>query len=60
VKSTKRKSRSETKRKELGAPKGVPGSFMLYRLNRCHPKKVNKIKGFATFEAILCASLIDA
>jgi len=25
---------------------GLPCLFVLYRLNRCHPQKVNKIKGF--------------
>ena len=35
-------------------------SFVLYRLNRCHPQKVNKIKGFRVFETGLSASLIDA
>jgi len=35
-------------------------SFVLYRLNRCHPKKVNKIKGFRYLSRFLSASLIDA
>ena len=34
--------------------------FVLYRLNRCHPKKVNKIKGFRYLSRFLSASLIDA
>ena len=33
--------------------------FLLYSQFRCHAQKVNKIKGVATFEAVLCASLID-
>jgi hypothetical protein len=33
---------------------------VLYRLNRCHPKKVNKIKGFRYLSRFLSASLIDA
>ena len=49
-----------TKRKELKPPNGDLSSFVLYSLNRCQHGKVNKIKGFATFEAVLCASLIDA
>ena len=32
--------------KEKGSPFGLPCSFVLYRLNRCHHGKVNKIKGF--------------
>ena len=34
--------------------------FVLCRLNRCHHGKVNKFKGFSTFDAVTCASLIDA
>ena len=33
---------------------------VLYRLNRCHPKKVNKIKGVRYLSRFLSASLIDA
>ena len=34
--------------------------IVLCRLNRCHGVKVNKIKGFSTFEAVSSASKIDA
>ena len=34
--------------------------FVLCRLNRCHPQKVNKIKGFSKLKAVLYASLMDA
>ena len=34
--------------------------FVLYRLNRCHHKKVNEIKGGGDLRAVSSASLIDA
>ena len=34
--------------------------FVLYRLNRCHHGKVNKIKVFLVLRMVLYASLIDA
>ena len=46
--------------KEKSSPKRTAFFFVLYRQFRCHGGKVNKIKGDATFEAILCASKIDA
>ena len=32
--------------KEKSSPNGLLLFFVLYRLNRCHSQKVNKIKGF--------------
>ena len=42
----KHRATTATKKKELKPPDGDLSSFVLYRLNRCHPQKVNKIKGF--------------
>jgi len=33
---------------------------VLYSQFRCHGEKVNKIKALSVFEAVLCASKIDA
>ena len=55
-----KKPRSLTTSGFFGVASIKDAQYVLYRLNRCHPQKVNKIKGFRVFETVLSASLIDA